>query len=63
MSGCITLLGSEQVEGAAASMARSAENMQQAANQFDSSVHMLLRGLDEKLAVLEQILDQQRGVK
>lgn len=56
MSNYVTLLGSERVESASYTMQRAADQMQQAANQFDNSVHLLLRGLDERLAHLESLL-------
>jgi methyl-accepting chemotaxis protein len=63
MSDFIKLLGSEEVAQAARNIAGAAEQMSRAAQQIEDSTHRLLSGLDEKLALLEQILDQAQGWK
>lgn len=63
MSDYTTLLGAEEVAQAARNIAGAAEQMSRAAQQIEDSTYRLLTGLDERLAMLEQILDQARGLK
>ena len=61
MADYITLLGAEDVRSAASTMKQAAEQMERAAGNIQYSIEMLGRMLEEKLATLEQILDNYKG--